>query len=272
MPAGRPSWHILRWSIPNLGWRPLQPVFARMCVVRLAGVISASCEALLPSLCLHCGEATAGDQQGLCGACWPTVVPRAGATCPRCAAPCDAELAPCLSCQSQAPAQQGTVAWGEYDGALRSAILGLKARGRDELAEPLGRRLAARIALEDWARDVELIGHIPSHPLRLLRRGWPAAASLARVVGRELGLPARTLLTRHGLRRQTGRSRAERAALPRRAFCAAGSMRGRRLLIVDDVTTTGTTLSRAAAALLAAGADCVFCATMAVTPDARRAT
>jgi len=272
MSAQGPSWRTLRWSIPDLGRILLRPLFARMCVVRLAGVISASCEALLPSLCLHCGEAIAGDQLGLCGACWPTVVPRAGAACPRCAAPCDAELATCLSCQGQAPAQHGTVAWGEYDGALRSAVLGLKARGRDELAEPLGRRLAARIAVADWAHDVELIGHIPSHPLRSLRRGWPAAASLARVVGRELGLPVRTLLKRRGLRRQTGRSRAERAALPRRAFCAAGSVRGQRLLIVDDVTTTGTTLSRAAEVLLAAGADSVFCAAMAVTPDSRRAT
>jgi predicted amidophosphoribosyltransferase len=240
--------------------------------VRLAGVISASCEALLPCLCLHCGEPIGGNTVGLCGACWSTVVPRAGATCPLCAAPCDAEMEPCLACAHQAPAQQGTVAWGEYDGALRSAVLGLKSHGRDELAEPLGRRLAARIAIEDWASDIQVIGHVPSHPLRRLRRGWPPAATLARVAGRELSLPVRTLLKRHGLRRQTGRSRAEREMLPRRSFGAAGSIAGRRVLIIDDVTTTGTTLSRAAEVLLAAGADTVYCAAMAVTPDARRAT
>jgi predicted amidophosphoribosyltransferase len=91
-------------------------------------------------------------------------------------------------------------------------------------------------------------------------------------VGHELELPVRTLLRRRGLHRQTGRSRAERETLPRRAFGAAGLVTGRRLLIVDDVTTTGTTLSRAAEVLLAAGADTVYCAAMAVTPDARRAT
>ncbi|HOC42889.1 MAG TPA: phosphoribosyltransferase family protein [Thermoanaerobaculales bacterium] len=240
--------------------------------MRLAGVISASCEAFLPCLCLHCGEPVGGDQIGLCGACWPTVVPRAGVVCPRCAGPCDGALVECLTCQASAPAQLGTVAWGEYDGALRSAVLGLKTRGRDELSEPLGRRLAARIAVEDWSFDLELVVHVPSHPLRLVRRGWPAAASLARVVGRELGLPARPLLKRRGLQRQTGRSRAERTALPRRSFRAAGAVAGRCVLIVDDVTTTGTTLSRAAEVLLAAGADAVYCAAMAVTPDSRRAT
>ena len=240
--------------------------------VRLAGVISASCEALLPCLCLHCGEPIGGATVGLCGACWSAVAPRAGAACPHCAAPCDAEVKLCLACARQAPVQQGTVAWGEYDGALRSAVLGLKTHGRDELAVPLGRRLAARIAVEDWASDIELIAHVPSHPLRRLRRGWPAAATLALVAGRELSLPVRTLLKRRGLRRQTGRSRAEREMLPRRCFVAAGSVAGRRVLIIDDVTTTGTTLSRAAEALLAAGADTVYCAAMAVTPDARRAT
>ena len=240
--------------------------------MRLAGVISASCEALLPCLCLHCGEPIGGDTVGLCGACWSAVVPRAGAACPLCAAPCDAEVEPCLACADHAPAQQGTVAWGEYDGALRSAVLGLKSRGRDELAVPLGRRLAARIAVEDWASDIQVIAHVPSHKLRRLRRGWPPAATLARVAGRELSLPVRTLLKRRGLRRQTGRSRAEREMLPRRAFGAVGSVAGRRVLIIDDVTTTGTTLSRAAEVLLAAGADTVYCAAMAVTPDARRAT
>jgi len=240
--------------------------------VRLAGVISASCEALLPCLCLHCGQPVAGDAIGLCGPCWSSVVPRVGAACPRCAAPSSDDLELCLACQGHAPAQHGTVAWGEYDGALRSAVLGLKTRGRDELAAPLGRRLAARIAVEGWASDIELIADIPSHPLRRLRRGWPAAATLARVVGCELGVPVRRLLRRRGLRRQTGRSRAERELLPRHAFRAAGSVAGRRVLIIDDVTTTGTTLSRAAEVLLAAGADTVHCAAMAVTPDPRRAT
>ena len=162
--------------------------------------------------------------------------------------------------------------WGEYDGALRSAVLALKAAGPDELASPLGRRLAARIAIEPWAPEVDVVTFIPSHPLRRLRRGWPAAALLAEEVGRELARPVRPLLARHGLSRQTGRTRAERTRLPRRSFRPRPTVEGRRILLVDDVTTTGTTLRRAAEAALAVGADAVYCAAMALTPDGRSNT
>jgi len=195
-----------------------------MCGVRLASVISASCEALLPCLCLHCGGTIGGTEMGLCGSCWSMVVPRAGSSCLRCGAPADETADHCLACQDAPPAQSATVAWGEYDGALRSAVLGLKAGGRDELGRPLGSRLAARIAVESWATDIDLVGPIPSHPLRRLRRGWPAASVLAEVIGRELAVPVRKLLRRRGLARQTGRSRAERARLPRRTFRAQGSL------------------------------------------------
>jgi ComF family protein len=240
--------------------------------VRLASVISASCEALLPCLCLHCSGTIGGTETGLCGSCWSMVVPRAGASCLRCGAPADEAADHCLRCLDAPPAQSATIAWGEYDGALRSAILGLKAGGRDELGQPLGRRLAAAVAVEGWATDIDLVVPIPSHPLRRLRRGWPAALVLADVVGRELAAPVRTLLRRRGLARQTGRSRAQRARLPRSTFHARGSLTGRRPLIVDDVTTTGTTLHRAAEVVLAAGADAVFCAALAVTPDGRSMT
>jgi ComF family protein len=240
--------------------------------VRLASVISASCEALLPCLCLHCGGTIGGDQVGLCGSCWSAVVPRAGSSCPRCASPADETAELCLACQDDPPAYSGAVAWGEYDGALRSAVLGLKARGRDELAASLGRRLAARVSLEEWAADIDRVVAVPSHPLRRLRRGWPAAALLADVVGRELAVPLRPLLRRRGMARQTGRSRAERSRLPRRTFHARGRLAGCTVLLVDDVTTTGTTLRRAAEVLLAAGVGAVYCAAMAVTPDGRSMT
>ncbi len=162
--------------------------------------------------------------------------------------------------------------WGEYDGALRSAVLGLKHRGRDELAIPLGRRLAGRVAAEIWATDIDLVVHVPSHPLRRLRHGRSAAAGLADEVADLLDRPRGRALGRRGMQRQTGRTRPQRLQLPRRSFRSTAAVRGRRLLIIDDVTTTGATLRRAAEVLREAGAEVVYCAALARTPDPRKAT
>jgi predicted amidophosphoribosyltransferase len=162
------------------------------------------------------------------------------------------------------------VVWGEHDGALRTAIVALKHGGRDDLATPLGERLAASVVIQAWADEIDVIAAIPSHPSRRFRKPWTASELLARAVSRQLGRPTASLLRRHGLGRQTGRSRARRLLMPRRSFSARTTAAGRSVLIVDDVTTTGTTLQRAAAALLEAGADSVFCAVCAVAPDSRR--
>jgi predicted amidophosphoribosyltransferase len=243
-----------------------------MCGVRLAGILSAGYEVVLPCLCLHCGEPVGGDRVGLCASCWTFVGPGVGAGCERCGGPAADRPGPCLSCHASPPPQLHTVVWGEYDGPLRSALLALKGGGHDELAVVLGRRLAFRLATTDWVDDIEIVTAVPSHPIRRLRIGWPAAGCIARIVAADLNRPFRWLLRRHGVDRQTGRSRGRRMALPHRALSSTGRAAGKRVLVVDDVMTTGTTLARSAAALLRAGADAVYCAAMAATPDARRVT
>jgi len=164
------------------------------------------------------------------------------------------------------------VVWGEYDAALRTALLAMKRRGRDELARPLGRRLAGRISLERWAPQIDAVTHVPSHLLRRLRRGPSAAFGLAVVVANQLDLPLVRTLRRRGFHRQVGRSRAQRLLLPRQSFSCIAFVQGKRLLVVDDVTTTGATLRRTTETLLAAGAKEVYCAALARTPDVRRPT
>jgi ComF family protein len=198
------------------------------------------------------------------------LVPAAGVTCPRCGGASDDGAVICLGCHQAPPPQEATVVWGEHEGNLRAAVLALKHGGHDELAAPLGERLAARIAVEPWARGPDVVTPVPSHPLLRLRRGTVAAELLGRAVARALRLPYSAILRRHGRVRQTGLSRAQRRRLPARSFSVRRQVKGRRVLVVDDVTTTGSTLNRAASALLRAGADAVYCAALARTPDARR--
>jgi competence protein ComFC len=257
---------------------PVQPVnnshqsasSATIPAVQLGGILAAATEALLPGLCPHCDQPLLGRDRGLCRACWSLTVPRAGNVCARCGLPSDGSSEPCLACVSRETPQEATVIWGEHDGSLRSALLALKNRNRDDLAAPLAGRLAAMVAGEPWAPSIDALCWVPSHPLRRFRRPWAAPELLAKHMAKTLGKPPRRLLIRSGLHRQTGRTRARRLDLPRSCFAADTRCRGLKVLLVDDVTTTGTTIRRAAEALRKAGARAVFCAVLAHTPDPRR--
>jgi ComF family protein len=241
-----------------------------MSAVQTGGVLAAAIEALLPGMCPYCDHPLEGNDRGLCGPCWSITVPRAGSSCPRCGTPTEDASEPCLNCLQTSPPQSATVVWGEHDGVLRTAILALKHGGRDELAAPLARRLAASVAAESWAVEIDCVVPVPSHPWRRLKKPWAASELLAEEVSRVLEKPSARLLRRHGLGRQSGRSRARRLKLPKGSFSARAGVEGRTVLLIDDVTTTGTTLRRGTEALRRAGARAIYCAVCAHAPDPRR--
>lgn len=234
------------------------------------GVSAALKGILLPALCVACDAVLAGEDRGLCGSCRSRLLPMSEPCCPRCGVPADSATEPCLGCVGSPPPQQGTILWGSYDGILRQAVLALKHRGHDEIARPLGQRMAARIVLAPWFDEITMVASVPSHGLRRLRRGSSAAAlvgaNLAATIHRPLG-PA---LRRHGLHRQAGHTRIQRMQLPPGSFSAKPSVQGECVLLVDDVSTTGTTLRRATNSLLSAGAQAVYCIAIAHAPDPRR--
>lgn len=224
---------------------------------------------LLPALCVACDDVLAGDDRGLCSACRSRLQPMSGPCCPRCGVPADLDDQSCLECAASPPPQTATVFWGEYDGVLRDAVLALKHRGHDEIARPLGRRLAALIGIAPWFDEITTVASVPSHDIRRFRRGFSAAPLIGAEVARAIKRPLSQALRRHGLHRQAGRTRAQRKQLPRGSFSSSPRVCGHHVLLVDDVCTTGTTLRRAADSLLSAGAKAVFCATIAHATDPR---
>ena len=185
-----------------------------MRAVGLSSLARAFQKALLPALCVACDGVLDGGDRGLCGTCRSRLVPMSGPCCPRCGSASDDAFEPCLACAAAPPPQAGTVLWGAHDGILRRAILALKHGGHDELARPLGRRLAARVGLEPWYDKITVVVPVPSHRLRLLRRGASAAGLLAAEVAAELDLPCNQGLRRHGLGRQAERPSAGGASPP----------------------------------------------------------
>ena len=158
--------------------------------MHVEGALIAATEALLPGLCPSCHQVLPGGNPGLCARCWSRVVPLSGPACPRCGIPVEDPSEPCLGCAPTPPPQSATLFWGEYDGTLRTAILALKHRGRDDFAAALGVRLAATVAAATWSESVDTVCFVPSHPLRRFKRPWPAAEQLARVVARALRWPS----------------------------------------------------------------------------------
>jgi ComF family protein len=156
---------------------------------------------------------------------------------------------------------------GPYDGILRDAVLRLKNRTGEGLAELLGELWAARDAEQFRALAANAIVPVPLHWWRRWRRGYNQSAALARGLAAHLKIPCFPT----GLRRlrntpdQTIQSPSGRRDNVRGAFQVRRGLQiqGQTILLIDDVMTTGATAHEAARALRAAGAARVVAAALA---------
>ena len=146
---------------------------------------------------------------------------------------------------------------GPHGGYDRRVLLAFKEGGVDDLAVPLGERLASVYAASGWASPDTLLVPVPGRgvpsgfgPVARLTEAC-LAASGGRVAGRAVPL----LRHRARVRRQVGLGRAERLRNRTGVFVSERTparVGGAPAVVVDDVVTTGATLAEAARALRAA--------------------
>ena len=155
-----------------------------------------------------------------------------------------------------------------YEGLARDVMLGFKYRNHRAVASLFVELLLARLrAVPDLGR-IDVVTWVPTTRERRMARGHDQAETLARSMGRSLGVPVRKLLERETAGHQTGHSRAQRlvgVALRARSMSTPSTV-----LVVDDVVTTGATMRMAQQALTAAGAMRVVCIAVAATPAPAR--
>jgi ComF family protein len=165
--------------------------------------------------------------------------------------PWEEEIARCREC----PPEDVAAARAPflYAGPAREALLRLKFGGWRAVAEAVGASMAAVTPVAP-----DLVTWVPLSPARRAQRGYDQSRSLATVVARELGVPARPLLRRtvdtlpQSSRTGEERRRAMRGAF--RAAAGAASNAAGTVLLVDDVLTTGATAAECARVLHDAGA------------------
>jgi ComF family protein len=212
---------------------------------------------LYPRECAVCGvRLTDPGRLSFCAGCDAGLGWIAPPACPRCGASRPGER--CGECDGREFLFAGATALGTYDGRLRDFVLQLKFRGARYLADEFGRRLAAGLP-----RKFDLVVPVPMSRLKLLFRGYNAAALVAERLALHAGLryAGRGLKKVRRTRAQADLEREERLKNPKGAYRASGV--AGTVLLVDDVLTTGATANACAEALREAGASEVHVAVIA---------
>jgi ComF family protein len=211
-------------------------------------------DVLVPERCASCG---AGERI-VCASCIAALQLLRGPLCARCGASTAWPVARCAECAGRRISFAHARAAVSYDGPARNLVAAWKERGR----RSLGRIFAGLVVEVVPCPPVEALAFVPGDRDRSLWRGQNTAEELARLLGREWGLPVLALLNRtRPVRPQRGLSRPARRANVRDAFSAAAAPA--TVALVDDVYTTGATVSAAATELRRAGARAVFVVTFA---------
>ena len=160
-----------------------------------------------------------------------------------------------------------------YKENVRSSMLRYKFANRRHYGYVYGRLLAMKLLQEGWD-DFDVLTWVPISFRRFWKRGFDQTALIAKVVGKELGRPARSVLRKH---RHTPPQSGIRDDAARRANVLGAyrvkrpaKIAGKRILLLDDIITTGSTLSECAKTLMIAGAEKVICTAVAAAGEHKK--
>jgi ComF family protein len=225
---------------------------------------------VLPPCCHVCDAAIADANTFFCPACEVALLGDTAPTCLRCAATIGPHLAPavdCSLCRMTRLAFTGVCRLGPYEGALRDAVVRLKHRTSESLAEILGRCLAPRVDAAWPGEAIAAIVPIPLFWWRRWQRGYNQSGAIAQGLADVLRVPCRPGLLRRvrNTPSQAKLSPSARQTNLHQAFASRldAPLTGRTILLVDDVLTSGATCHEAARTLRAAGAGSVRVAVLA---------
>ncbi len=192
-------------------------------------------------------------------------------TCVSCGAPAESFCADCRpgGVRFRSVAAVPIAFCGDYGGALRTAVLSYKERGRADLARPLAELLAAavRSLLEQADVPSAVLVPVPSSAAAVQERGFDHVRRLARRSRASTGCSSRSALRlSRRVADSAGLSVTARAANRHGAMRARSPGAGLPAVVVDDIVTSGATLREAVRALQVAGWPVVGAAVLAATP------
>ena len=186
--------------------------------------------------------------------------------CGRDAAGLDGEFL-CEDCREYDPHFDRAASATRYDADARKLVSLFKFRDRLWLRDDLVDWLEGVLRVRFRVGEIDVVIPMPSTVFHRWNRGYNQCALLARPLARRIGKPyVRFVLRRKGHpRKQSGLDEESRRlnAVGTFAVMRPSAVAGKTVLVVDDIMTTGATLSECAAELRRAGAERVWCVTLA---------
>lgn len=220
---------------------------------------------IYPPFCCNCNQI--GYE--VCPDCWDHIqLLSQTRTCDHCGKRI-AEGSVCPDCRHHPPAFDQLKSWAEYQGVTRQIVMHIKYLSRRGLVPYLIDPMVQTI--RDWGIQVDMILPIPLAKGRLKERGFNQSDLLAKPIAMHLGLfySTNALFRIRETHSQVGLTAQERHHNIVGAFQADQLIcREKNVLIIDDIATTGATLNECAATLKQAGANKVYCFTVAHTNTA----
>lgn len=222
---------------------------ARLSLRSVKRWLEAGIDLVYPPRCAGCG-ASGCDWCATCDARLERISPP---ICRRCGRPLGRD-GRCSDCRRK-PLPLEARAYAVYTGPLVAALLQLKYRPNQRLADVMSGWLEEIVAREGWS--IDLVTAVPLSVQRRAVRGYNQAGLVALRLSERIGVDFESdaLARTRDTRSQVGLDPDARAANVEGAFRASPEkVDGRSVLIVDDLFTTGATMAACHAALTMAGA------------------
>ena len=222
-------------------------------------------EWVAPPCCLLC-RLEVEYRHGLCQGCWAKL-PVNEIHCERCALPMAHESL-CGHCQRCPPVFDSVIAPLCYQDPIDQMLCALKYHQQLSFARTAAGLITDTVRESGEPMPDLLIG-VPMTHRAVRKRGLNQAVFLARLIGRQLGIPVKSTLIKK--LRETDRQSTLNASKRQRnlkgAFHCKGSLEDKHIALVDDILTTGATANEISRALKAAGANRVDIWVCARTPE-----
>jgi len=222
-------------------------------------------EWVAPPCCLLC-RLEVEYRHGLCQGCWAKL-PVNEIHCERCALPMAHESL-CGHCQRCPPVFDSVIAPLCYQDPIDQMLCALKYHQQLSFARTAAGLITDTVRESGEPRPDLLVG-VPMTHRAVRKRGLNQAVFLARLIGRQLGIPAKSTLIKK--LRETDRQSTLNASKRQRnlkgAFHCKGSLEDKHIALVDDILTTGATANEISKVLKAAGANRVDIWVCARTPE-----